>query len=75
MFSLRYYLEYMSSFLLTNCNPTSILLVVMETKVSTLVIWLFWKFIEGIRLNFVLLSTKLKWTFLSMIGMHFYKIV
>ena len=34
----------------------SIALVVMETKVSTLVIWLFWTFIEGIRLNIKILS-------------------
>ena len=34
----------------------SIALVVMETKVSTLVIWLFWTVIEGIRLNIKILS-------------------
>ena len=35
----------------------------METKVSTLVIWLFWKFIEGVMLDFVLVSMKSIWTF------------
>ena len=45
-------------FCLPLTNPTSIPLVVMETKVSALVIWLFGKFIEGIRLDFVLVSTK-----------------
>ena len=52
IFSLQYFIEYMICLLLTY------LLVVMETNVSTLVIWLFWKFIEGIRLNVVLVPTK-----------------
>ena len=34
----------------------------METKVSTLVIWVFGKSKEDIRLTFVLVSTKLIWT-------------
>ena len=34
-----------------------------------------WKFVEGIRLNFVLVSTKLIWTLVNMIAMHFYKIL
>ena len=42
-------MEYMFCHLLT--NQKSIHLVVMETKVSTPVLGLFWKFIVGIRLN------------------------
>ena len=46
-------------------------LVVMETKVSTLVIWLLCNtFIEGIRLSFVIVSTKLIWTLVNIIEMH-----
>ena len=46
----------------------------METKVSTLVIWLFWTFMEGIRLNFVLVSTKsILWTLVNIIAMHIYR--
>ena len=43
--------------------------------VSTLVIWLFWKFIEGIRLNFVLVFTKSIWTLVNVIAMHFYEVL
>ena len=39
--------------LLTN----QILLVVMENKVPTPLLWLFWIFFEGIRLNYLLLYT------------------
>ena len=46
----------------------------METKVSTLLIWLFWKF-EGIMLIFVLVSTKSIWTLVIIIVMHIYKIL
>ena len=49
----------------------SIILVAMETKVSTLVIWVFEKSKEDIRLNFVLVSTKLIWTLVNMIAKHF----
>ena len=55
MFSFVYYIEYILQ--------RSILLVVMETKVSAPVVWLYRKFVEGIRLNFVLVSTKLIWTY------------
>ena len=47
----------------------------METKVSILVIWLFWKFIESIRIKYVLVSGKSIQTLVNMIAMHFYKIV
>ena len=43
----------------------------METKVSTLVIWVFGKSKEDIRLNFVVMSTKLIWTLVNMIAKHF----
>ena len=50
--------------------------VVMETKVLTLVLWLLWKtFIEGIRLNFVIVSIKSIWTLVNIIAMHNYKIL
>ena len=65
--SFLYYIEYMFH-LLKHSIP-------LETKVPTLVIWLFWKFIEGIRLNFVLVSTKSIWALVNMIAMHFYKIL
>ena len=51
----------------------SIISVVMETKVSTLVKWVLGKSKEDIRLNFVLVSTKLIWTLVNMIAKHFYK--
>ena len=49
--------EYMFCHLLTNQKFNS--LVVMETKVSTPVLWLFWKLIDGIRLDYVLVFTRL----------------
>ena len=68
IFSLKYYIEYMFSVI-------SIPLVVMETKVSTFVKWQFWKFIEGIRFNFVSVGTKLVWIILrkkvSRVGENF----
>ena len=73
IFSLWYCIEY-RCFASFGPIQHSIALVVMETKVSTLVIWLFWTFIEVIRLNLVLVSTKLIWTLVNIIAMHIYKI-
>ena len=53
----------------------SIPLVVMDTKVLTIVISLFWIFIEGIRLDLVLVFTKSIWTLVNIIAMNFYKIL
>ena len=43
----------------------------METKVPTLVVWVFGKSKEDISLNFVLVSTKLILTLVNMIAKQF----